>query len=594
MHCDGGGLREFQMNREVKFDEILQKAKEIYFPNGKSQKGSLEDMSVEMSDFTLKPITRFTDLDEQECTYKTHLSCRGLFPSRSAVILMTRKTNTVNDSKNTTQINQPTSMQTSADDRSEENDYVANKNPISLPRASIKYSKVKQSMYCPDTISINITGRDQVKTMIQQEHGEEVSDPLDYDFSVHQIKIDGKVFLDTEITQNMTKETVVGLRDIQTTGPEELKFIFPSDIEKSTSTIVHGPNEIFGLDGEEIVIGIVCRNHENNLMYNWYRNDEFVKSGTKQSLLSISENGIYYCKVEDGNTGKTQKSDKITYQEINVEAQEQEETGNELPKHQQLGTDRHQHQEARDELPKHQDVKMPKKESKEVKLPSEEVKPNIPIIKLTDIHFSQSDEIGKGSFARVYRGNWIGSAVAIRIVDLKKKSQSKIKAMVEEEIKIHSKIRHPNIVQLMAVAYDIRSIVLVSEFVNGFNMEDMIFEDTVKSKVTVTFQNKLYISMQCLQAISYLHGMENPIIHRDVKPANILIDRQSFCTKICDLGVSRVKCYSTYSMTNIGGQPGTPAYMAPEVIVLGKGGTMKSDIWSIGASLIELFAEEEA
>ncbi len=142
LHCDGGGLREFQMNREVKFDEILQKAKEIYFPNGKSQKGSLEDMSVEMSDFTLKPITRFTDLDEQECTYKTHLSCRGLFPSRSAVILMTRKTNTVNDSKNTTQINQPTSMQTSADDRSEENDYVANKNPISLPRASIKYSKV--------------------------------------------------------------------------------------------------------------------------------------------------------------------------------------------------------------------------------------------------------------------------------------------------------------------------------------------------------------------------------------------------------------------------------------------------------------------
>ncbi len=125
-------------------------------------------------------------------------------------------------------------------------------------------------------------------------------------------------------------------------------------------------------------------------------------------------------------------------------------------------------------------------------------------------------------------------------------------------------------------------------------MEDMIFEDTVKSKVTVTFQNKLYISMQGLQAISYLHGMENPIIHRDVKPANILIDRQSFCTKICDLGVSRVKCYSTYSMTNIGGQPGTPAYMAPEVIVLGKGGTMKSDIWSIGASLIELFAEEEA
>lgn len=54
-------------------------------------------------------------------------------------------------------------MQTSPDNPAEQNDYVANKNAISLPRASIKYSKVKQSVYCPDTISINIIGRDQVK-----------------------------------------------------------------------------------------------------------------------------------------------------------------------------------------------------------------------------------------------------------------------------------------------------------------------------------------------------------------------------------------------------------------------------------------------
>ena len=47
-------------------------------------------MSTDKADFTMKPIKHFTDLNQVECSYKTHLSCRGVLPSRSAVILMTK------------------------------------------------------------------------------------------------------------------------------------------------------------------------------------------------------------------------------------------------------------------------------------------------------------------------------------------------------------------------------------------------------------------------------------------------------------------------------------------------------------------------
>ena len=64
-------------------------------------------------------------------------------------------------------------------------------------------STVKQFIYCPDT-------RGQVKVFIQREHGEKVSDPLDYDFTIQQIKKDGEVYLDTEFTQDMLKDTILG------------------------------------------------------------------------------------------------------------------------------------------------------------------------------------------------------------------------------------------------------------------------------------------------------------------------------------------------------------------------------------------------
>ncbi|CAC5399906.1 unnamed protein product [Mytilus coruscus] len=176
---------------------------------------------------------------------------------------------------------------------------------------------------------------------------------------------------------------------------------------------------------------------------------------------------------------------------------------------------------------------------------------------------------------------------------IKREVKVKLKTMVDEEIKINCKIRHPNIVQLMAVAYDCHGINLVTEFINGFNMEDLIFDEETKRNTSLNLSNKLFISMQCLQAVSYLHDLEKAIIHRDIKPANILIDGQSYITKLCDLGVSRVKSYTFYSLTNLG-QPGTPGYMAPEILLEGKSATVKGDIWAIGISLIEFFAEEEA
>ena len=99
------------------------------------------------------------------------------------------------------------------------------------------------------------------------------------------------------------------------------------------------------------------------------------------------------------------------------------------------------------------------------------------------------------------------------------------------------------------------------------------------------------IAKQICQAIAYLHALQPPIVHQDIKPSHILIDSMTYIVKLCDLGISRVKSLNNATVTSQG-LPGTVMYMAPEMILRGKS-CLSSDIWALGCTLLELYTLDD-
>lgn len=111
--------------------------------------------------------------------------------------------------------------------------------------------------------------------------------------------------------------------------------------------------------------------------------------------------------------------------------------------------------------------------------------------------------------------------------------------------------RHPNIVQIMAISFWKNSIYIVSELIEGHNLEELLFSDDDESSTTFTLQScdKLDIGKQICQAVAYLHYLKSPVVHRDIKPANVLVAQTTHVTKLCHMGLSKLKSAQSLSQT---------------------------------------------
>ena len=163
---------------------------------------------------------------------------------------------------------------------------------------------------------------------------------------------------------------------------------------------------------------------------------------------------------------------------------------------------------------------------------------------------------------------------------------SMIKKSIENEINILNKLDHKNIVKYYGYLYnnDGSRIYIIMEYCENGDLEHFILKNYIGKRLTMPEKHIWIIFTQILLGVKYIHTREEGmIIHRDLIPENILIDK-NYNVKIGDVGISRESSPNEiYAFTQIG----TPLYSSPEKIK-GDGYNDKNDIWSLGCILFYL------
>lgn len=185
--------------------------------------------------------------------------------------------------------------------------------------------------------------------------------------------------------------------------------------------------------------------------------------------------------------------------------------------------------------------------------------------------------IASGQFGVIYQGKYKNKDVAIKEVIRSRDEMQE----VDLEIEILRTIRHANVIEFYGYASENLKLYLVMEFMDGGSLHKVVHD----SNVSYELQEIINWICQAVKGLVALHTHTRSVIHRDVKPLNMLLDKSRKILKICDFGLGR------FFATNMTKRTGTYIYMAPEVLA-GTRYNQKCDVYSLGITIWEVFSSK--
>ena len=192
-------------------------------------------------------------------------------------------------------------------------------------------------------------------------------------------------------------------------------------------------------------------------------------------------------------------------------------------------------------------------------------------------HYELDQEIGRGGMGVVYRAKdrRLKRTVAIKVLPPELAFRSEIKTRFLREAETAAQLNHPNIVDIYAVDELEGLVFFVMAYITGDNLAKRVHDHGALS-VDETRRTMRDVA----DALAYAH--ERGVIHRDIKPDNILIDQQSGRPMVTDFGIARAISEGDSRLTATGIAIGTPTYMSPEQAAGERTIDGRSDLYSLG------------
>lgn len=185
--------------------------------------------------------------------------------------------------------------------------------------------------------------------------------------------------------------------------------------------------------------------------------------------------------------------------------------------------------------------------------------------------------IGKGSYGKVYVGTWKHLKVAVKKFYLTTNDNQ----LIQQEIDIIKNLRSRYVIQFYAIETHNGSIMMITDYAENGSLSELL-ENKI---INIEWSLRRRITNEIIIGLSFLH--DNRVIHRDLKSANILLNKHNE-VKLCDFGLAKIKIKTQSTMTTNDKKVGTVRWMAPELFSDKPKYSFKSDIYSLAIVMWEI------
>jgi serine/threonine-protein kinase len=206
-----------------------------------------------------------------------------------------------------------------------------------------------------------------------------------------------------------------------------------------------------------------------------------------------------------------------------------------------------------------------------------------PLIGRTVGNYRIEAPIGEGGMGAVYKAvhQQIGNEVAIKVLGLGRETSEKDQARFLTEAKTTAALSHTNIVKVYDFIIQDGIYYMLMELVEGQSLDKLMSEPGVPLPLPRVAAILSFVA----RALDYAHN--RGVVHRDVKPQNVLIAREDGRVVLSDFGIAKLTEGTTLDLTRDGATVGTPTYMSPEQ-ASGKPVDGRSDVYSLGVLLYQM------